>query len=451
MSNMRSEEIKVDRYDVAVFGSGSGGVASAVAAARRGCRVLIVEKNGYVGGMLACGLPYLGYLDANQRPVVGGLAMEFVEALKADGVSYGVRRCPKHDSIVGIKPDEVKLTTAKFLKENGVDILLHTAAVDTVVEDGVLKAVICECAGTRRRVEAKIFVDGTGDGVVSYLAGADYEKGTPGVDLQPPSILFTVGGVDKKGFFAWLEEHPEELEPYTMEYLNESPDFVLVTLQKLWQKLNPIGEWPMGIWAMIYINRFNDSEICINGPRMACTDATDPESITKAELEGQKQAVAFIEMLRKYVPGFEKAYLVHFNDAIGVRETRRVVGYRTLTVEDVKAGRINEETIALGAYPIDIHGSKDYSSQFIHFDKPYGIPYGVTVCKTVGGLMMSGRCISVDSQSYGSCRVMGTCFAVGEAVGTGAALSVQKGCRPEEVDVAEIRDILLKNGGILDI
>lgn len=178
--------------------------------------------------------------------------------------------------------------------------------------------------------------------------------------------------------------------------------FVLVTLQKLWAKLNPIGEWPMGIWAMIYINRFNYSEVCINGPRMAATDATDPQSITQAEILGQRQAVAFIEMLRKYVPGFEKAFLSHINDSIGVRETRRIVGYKTLRIDDVKAGVTGDDTIALGSYPIDIHGSKDYSSQFIHVDEPYGIPYLTTVCKTVGGLMMAGRCISVDREAYGS-------------------------------------------------
>ena len=451
MSNIHAESVMQYDCDVAVIGSGSGGIAAAVAAARAGCRVLVVEKNGYVGGMTTAGLPYLGYLDVQKRPTVGGIATEFVERLRQDNASFGVRYCPKHCSIAAIDPDRVKLTAATFLEDSGVDFLLHTHAIAVEVEDGVLRSIRCECAGTRIQVRAKVFIDATGDGVISYLAGAEYEKGTAGVDLQPPSILFTIGGVNKERFFGWLEEHPEEVEPYTMEYLRAAPDFVLVTLQKLWEKLNPIGEWPMGIWAMIYINRFNDSEVCINGPRMAATDATDPQSITAAEILGQRQAAAFIEMLRKYVPGFEKAFLSHINDSIGVRETRRIVGYKTLRIEDVKAGRTGEDTIALGSYPIDIHGSGDYSSQFIRVDEPYGIPYLATVCKTVGGLMMSGRCISVDREAYGSCRVMGTCFAVGEAAGIGAALSVKQGCRPEQVNPAEIREILLRGGAILSV
>lgn len=182
---------------------------------------------------------YLGYLDVQKRPTVGGIATEFVERLRQDNASFGVRYCPKHCSIAAIDPDRVKLTAAKFLEDSGVDFLLHTHAIAVEVEDGVLRSIRCECAGTRIQVRAKVFIDAIGDGVISYLAGAEYEKGTAGVDLQPPSILFTIGGVNKERFFGWLEEHPEEVEPYTMEYLRAAPDFVLVTLQKLWENSTP--------------------------------------------------------------------------------------------------------------------------------------------------------------------------------------------------------------------
>ena len=165
MSNIRTEAVKQYDYDVAVIGSGSGGIAAAVAAARNGCRVLVLEKNGYVGGMTTAGLPYLGYLDVKKRPTVGGLAIEFVERLKQDNASFGVRYCPKHCSIAAIDPDKVKIAAASFLEENGVDFLLHTNAIEVEVVDGVLKSILCECAGTRLEVRAKIFVDATGDGL----------------------------------------------------------------------------------------------------------------------------------------------------------------------------------------------------------------------------------------------------------------------------------------------
>lgn len=451
MNNVKNEEKKCYQCDVAVIGSGSGGIASAVAAARNGAKVLLVEKKGYIGGMAAI-IPLLGFLDSEQRLVVGGIATEFVEKLKADGVAHGIRYCPHHLSVVCTKADEVKITAAKFLEENGVDFLLHTAMVSAEVTTGKIISVTCQCAGTEIEIKAKVFIDATGDGVLSYLAGADYEKGIAGVDLQPPSIQLIIGGIDKEGFYRWVEEeHPEEWSKWSLSYLKEREDFVFVTLNHLWAKLNPLGKWPMEIWAMIYINRFNNSEALVNGPRMANTDATDPISITRAEVEGQRQALAFVEMLRKHVGGFENAFLSHMHDTIGVRETRRIVGWDTLTIEDVTAGKIDENTIALGSYPIDIHGSGDYSSEFIHFDKPYGIPYLATVAKSVKGLMMAGRCISTDSKAFGSSRVMGTCFAVSEAVGVGAALAAKQGCEPYEVDIKEIRRRLLNNGCVLSL
>ena len=450
MKNIKNDETIRLEYDVAVIGSGSGGLASAVASSRQGARTVIIERNGYAGGMTCSGLPYLGYLDAKRRPVIGGIATEFVEELVKDGASLGVRYCPMHLSAVVVSPDMVKLTAARFLSENGVEILLHTELADAEVDGRTIKRVICRCAGTRIEISAKVFVDCTGDGTLAYLAGADYEKGTAGVDLQPSSIIFTVGGINKAAFLDYVEK-TGDLGVYTRDYLDQSPNYVLVTLGKLWQKLNPIGEWPMGIWAMIYMNRLNETEAAINGPRMACTDATDPFSVTKAEIEGQKQAEQFVQTLRKHVGGFENAFLSHINDSIGVRETRRICGVRTLTVNDVKSGVNGPDTIALGAYPIDIHSSSDNTSYMVRFEEPYGIPYGVTVSCSLDNLMTGGRCISVDREAFGSTRVMGTCFAVSEAAGTGAALAVRHDIAPKDVDVNEIRQILLKNGGILEV
>ena len=229
---------KVLEYDIVVTGSGSGGMASAISAARCGAKVLLVEKNGYVGGMTASGIPFLGYLDKKQRLSVGGFATEFVDMLKERNAALGIRYDPHHQSIVVTRPDEVKVAAAEFCMENGVDIILHSTAVDVLVENGAIREITYDCAGTRFTVRASVFIDGTGDGVISCLAGAAYEKGTPGVDLQPPSIVYVIGGVDKERFYQWLEENPVELgEKWTMEYLRSSPDWCLVFLYTLFLKL----------------------------------------------------------------------------------------------------------------------------------------------------------------------------------------------------------------------
>lgn len=438
--------------DVVIVGSGSGGLSAAITAARNGAKVLLLDKNGYVGGMCASGLPYLGYLDSKQRKTIGGFATEFVDELEKQGASYGVRYCPKHLSIVSTKPDEVKLIAAKMCIENGVEIALHSYLVEAEVKDKKISKLTFDCAGTRFDVSAKVFVDATGDGILSKLAGADYEMGEAGINLQPSSVIYTIGNVDKKRFFDWVEKNPEELTNYTMEYLKERPDFTFVTLSYLRAKLSPKGEWPLkGIWAMIMMNRLNETEVALNGPRIPATDATDPASITYAEIEGLRQAEAFVETLKKHVEGFENAFISHVNDSIGVRETRRVKGIKTLTVDMVRNSIVEDDTIALGSYPIDIHSSNDWTSTFEHVEEPYGIPYLTTVSADIDNLMMSGRCISTDSEAFGSTRVMGTCFAIGEAVGVGAALAVKEDIMPKNVDVQKIRAKLIEKGGILEV
>lgn len=440
--------ILFDSCDVAVVGSGPGGLAAAIAAARNGAKVLLIERNGYLGGNLASGLPLLGYLDYQGNPVMGGFATEFVDRLTKVGAAQGVRKCPHHYSVVAVKPDFCKIVASDLCEEAGVEVLLHCYLTAVKTQGRKITAAIFSCAGNTVEVRAKIFIDGTGDGTLGCLAGAAYQKGNDEGELQPPSIIYTLGGVDKEKLFDWCKQNGE-LGKYSLEYLHESPNWCFVTLSGLFQKLYPKGEWPISIWAMISVNRLNDGELCINGPRMLRTDATDPRDLTKAEREGARQTVAFTEMLRKHVGGFEHAYISHINDSIGVRETRRIVGKKMLCVQQAVSASIPEDTIALAAYFIDVHNSKDFTSKGERIEKPYGIPYLCLVGETNDNLLMAGRCISVDRIVFGSIRVMGTCLAIGEAAGTGAALAIKNQCDPGDVNVAEIRRVLAGNGAIL--
>lgn len=444
--------ISFDSYDVAVVGAGPGGLAAAIAAGRNGAKVLLIERNGHLGGNLASGLPLLGFMDCHGRPVLGGFATEFVDRLTAIGGALGVRKCPHHYSVAVVKPDFCKIVAFDLCEEAGVEVLLHCYLTAVETRDGKVTKAIFSCAGNTIEVEAKIFIDGTGDGTLGYLAGAAFEKGNEEGDLQPPSILYTMGGVDKERFLSWCKEQGYlDGGRYTLEYLHESPNWCFVTLGKLFHELHPKGEWPIAVWAMISVNRLNESEICINGPRMLRTDATDPRDLTRAEREGAKQAVPFTEMLKKYVGGFENAFVSHINDTIGIRETRRIVGRKMLCVEQALAASVPDDTIALAAYFIDVHSSKDFTSKGERVDQPYGIPYLCLVGETHDNLMMAGRCISVDRLVFGSIRVMATCLALGEAAGVGAALAIKDQCTPGEVDVAAVRQILAGNGGILSM
>ena len=167
MSNIHAESVMQYDCDVAVIGSGSGALPRRW---RPRARRLPRPRSGEerICRRHDDGRPALPGLSGRaKRPTVGGIATEFVERLRQDNASFGVRYCPKHCSIAAIDPDRVKLTAAKFLEDSGVDFLLHTHAIAVEVEDGVLRSIRCECAGTRIQVRAKVFIDATGDGVIS--------------------------------------------------------------------------------------------------------------------------------------------------------------------------------------------------------------------------------------------------------------------------------------------
>ncbi len=438
-------------YDVAVLGAGPGGLTAAVAAARQGMKVLLVDRNGYLGGTLASGLPILGFLDCKARQVTGGMAEEVVDRLTEAGGSYGIKFDPHHNSTVTVHPGYMRLVAVKMCQEAGVDILLHCETVNVDVTNGKITCVSVFGKGMRVDIAAKIYMDGTGDGDVGYLAGAAYEKGhgdTKGV--QPPTLMFTLGNVDHEKMFRYLDDHPEDHDD-PVDFFRNEKSHSLVAFKGLYRRLREQGENPVNMPALICINSMNEGQVYINGMRLSNTDGTDLVSLTKAELDGHLQVEKLIAMLKKYVPGFEDCHLISINPAVGIRETRRLIGKKYLTIDKAMAYEVPDDTIALAAYMIDIHSPTDTKSTFIKLQEPFGIPYLTLVNRDIGNLMMVGRCISVDYQVYGSTRVMSTCMAVGEAAGIGAALAIKKNIDPADVDHNEVRKILLANKAILSL
>jgi ribulose 1,5-bisphosphate synthetase/thiazole synthase len=450
------------RTEVAVLGGGPGGIAAAVAAARCGVKVLIVERMGFLGGNLATGLPLLAYLDSQGRQVIGGFAQELVERLIKNEGCYGHRVCPFHNSTTIINPNYARIVCFELIKENKIDLMLHCEVTGTKVINGRIESVTVVGKGTEYEIEAQVFVDATGDGDVAYMAGARFEKGQKetGV-LQPPTLMFDLGGINFEEFFNYIEKHPEELPygsnlthirpGYDASFFRQSPNHVFFGLKALIAKLRAEGKCPIDRDTVIYIRQPFSDHVMINTIRILNFDGSNVHDLSRGELEGHLQILPIVKMLKQYVPGFENCYLSSINPFIGVRESRRIIGQKMLNKEDVINGIIPDDTIGLGSYIIDIHSGDGNDTYIRNLDGPYGIPYGCTLAADIDGLMISGRCISVDAVSFGSTRIMPTCMAVGEGVGVGAALAVKRGKSPSEVNTGEIRRILLQNGAILSI
>lgn len=453
---------KIERKtQIAVIGGGPAGLSAAITAARAGKRVLLIEKNGYLGGNATLGLPLLGFLDLDGRRIVGGIAQEYVNRLAARGQCFGHRVCPKHNSVTNIDPEGFKLLAIEMCREAGVEVLLHAEACDVEVENGALRRVLFWGKGTQLCVEADIFIDCTGDGDVAYLADCSFEAGQPqtGV-LQPPTVMFTLENVDTALLFDHIEKHPEEMTysasidhraGYDAAYFRASPNHVFVGLSKTFARLRAEGKCPVERNTLIYINSTKPREVFVNSTRLLGTDATDLEDLTRAELEGQLQTAALTKMLQQHVPGFADCFVSSIAPSLGVRETRRFKGLTTLTGEMLLDGVVGEDSIALGAYKIDIHSGTDRNTVFKTVKKPFGIPYGILVSAEIDNLMLAGRCASTDAAALASVRVMPQCMSMGEAAGEAAAMALGKGVLPKDVGTGELRERLLSHGVVLTV
>lgn len=447
--------------DVAVFGAGPAGLATAVTAARKGKNVLLVEKNGYLGGTLASGISPLGFLDVTGRQCISGFAQEVISRLQTEGHSLGHRYCPKHNSVSCVGSEYVKLLAIQMCKDAGIKVLLHSESLSVETVGGKVKSVKVFGKCNETVVKAKYFVDCTGDGDVAYLAGCNYEKGQADTGvLQPPTVVFTLENVNMDKLFSYLEKHPEELTynkimdvgpGYDVQYFKSSKNYCFVGLTETCNRLREKGELPVNRENLIFIGSPNTNEVYVNSTRLLNTDATDIWSLTNAELEGQLQAGKLTELLKKYIPGFEDCFISSICPNLGVRESRRFAGQKRLEIEAAFEGSVPEDTIALSGYKIDIHCGDSLKTEFKTVKKPFGIPYGCLVSKDFDNLLFAGRCISTDARIIGSTRVMPTCMAMGQAAGTAVSLCLDSDVLPKNADVDSIRKILLEDGAILSL
>ena len=450
-------------FDVVVVGGGPGGIPAAIAAARGGARVLLVEKNGYLGGNLAIGLPLLGYLDKDGRTVIRGIAQEIVDDLRAYKTSYGYAAsshlaCPMHNSVTLYDHEIFKFVAFHKVLDAGVEVLLHSEVIAANVENATLRSITLFGKGWTIEVSARIFIDATGDGDLAYLAGASYEMGQKDTGvLQPPTLMFTVANVDIEKAIQFVEDDPEQMRlcdstevgpGFDAAFFRKNPNHVMVGMRKLFTQLRAEGKLPINRDTLIYIRSLLPGEVHLNCTRQLGTDGSDVFSLTRAEIEAHLQIEQFVNTLHQYVPGFENCYITQIYPSLGIRETRRFKGLKQLTEDEVMQGIIHDDAVGIGSYIIDIHMGEG-SGTIVKRIPPYGLPYGITVSSEIEGLMFSGRCASMDAVVMSSARVMPVCMAMGEGAGTAAAIAIAERISPRDVDTRKLREILRNNNVLL--
>jgi FAD dependent oxidoreductase len=421
-----------DRYDVIVVGAGSAGSSAAISAARVGARTLLVDRLAFMGGTSTAVLDtfYAFYTPGDvPRRVVGGLAWEVAARLTRDGLAFERPNTYGAGTGVTYDPEALKVLWEELAEAAGVDLLLHAWATGVRLTDGRVAAIRTWSKGGERWFQADAIIDASGDADVAAMAGADYEDATTTPQTQALSTLFRLANVDvaragavpKRELWALLREAAA------------SGEYRLPRLEGSWHRTPHAGV------VMIHMTRIPN------------VDATDPEALTRAEIEGRRQVREYHRFLHDRVAGFEASVVVSTSPAIGIRESRRVLGDHQLSREDVLAARRFDDEIALCGAPIEDHGAGgDTTWQYVAEGGVYGIPYRALLPAGIDGLLVAGRCFSATHDAHASARSMATCMAMGQAAGTAAALAAKAGIRPRAIPAADLRARLLADGALLE-
>ncbi|GAA5165993.1 FAD-dependent oxidoreductase [Amycolatopsis dongchuanensis] len=435
-----AREIPVhEETDVLVVGGGPAGTAAAVAAARLGQRVTLVERYGDLGGLSAGGLVIWidRMTDWSGTPVIAGIGAELLDRLPEGAVAgpgpelwgstdpghvayWRERLSAFRDTVCRspmIDPEWLKIVSHELLVGEGVRVLLHSWAVAAITEDGAVRGMIFESKQGRRAILAKVVVDATGDlDVVAQAGGAfvtDARKDGTGGNVQHCiNTAFTWTGVD---FQRWLE------------FKRDNPS--------AHQELMNRGRELLGYLDTPHVG-WRDDVVVFMGPRMSGYSGLDVEDLSTVELESRRRMVAHLDFFRREAPGFENAWIMLAAPQIGVRMTRRLAGLHPMTAEEWRAGVRHPDEIGVSPSP---------SQKF----PTISVPYRALVPERLDGVVVGGRHVASDATTQAFMREIPQCWMTGHAAGTAAGLAARSGVAPRALDVGEIRQELREQGAFL--
>lgn len=466
-------------YDVVVCGGGTSGIPAAISAARNGAKTLLIERVGQLGGQMNFsgppGFSYAHLFNGLHEQIIGGFAAETHQRLLDDGhaLPHIKPKWRAHYTFSYIDPEWWGFLVYEMLEEAGAELMLHTLVTDVIKDGNTLKGVVVDSPSGKQIVLGKVIIDCTGEGDVSWKAGAEIQK-RPKDEMEPHTVAFTVDGVDWDKVLKYMQENLDEftldhlINPYINPDINVIRKGVLdartiidigevMGFVSIKEKLMKTGEWHGCSGMGFFLMPKEDGRILAHFQHSSHVlgDCTDVRDITKVEIEARKQDVIAFKAFKKHVPGFENAYITRVCPETRIRETRRVMGDYILTEEDVVEARKFDDVIGKSAFPTN--GKHTVGTQALNLSqsKPpkdggsHDIPYRCLVPLGLENFLVAGKHISAEHEAYH--RFLQQTTVTGTAAGTAAALCVKKGITPRELekDVKDLQDALLKQGAIL--
>lgn len=472
-------------YDVAVAGGGTSGVAAAIAAARTGAKTILVERLGALGGQMNVsgppGFAYAWLFNERGEQIIKGIIEETHARLLADGHALPHLRPDFRGpfSFSYVDPDWWGLLMFEMMTESGVELLLHSLVVDAIKDGDTVTGVVVENTSGRQAVMGKVVIDCTGEGDLAVRAGAPFEM-VPKDQIQPHTISFTMDGVDWDRVLSYVTSDPDNFDwDHLAGYAGlTSKEQLLERVQKLTDitelgdlrgfhrelaKGLETGEWHGMSGIGFFLIPRDGGRVQAHfqhSSHVAECDPTDVRDYTWLEVEGRRQAVMALKFIKKYLPGFEDAYLTRVCTEARVRESRRIMGDYKLTSQDVEEARKFPDVIGKSGFPTGHHHVVGAATiildhvtwQVTGLPKDGGshdIPYRCLVPLKVEGLLVAGKACSTDRDPY--MRYLQQTMVTGQAAGVAAAVCAKKGVTPRqlEADVSELQENLQQQGAVL--
>jgi hypothetical protein len=432
-------------WDVIVAGGGPAGSAAAICAARLGAKVLLLEGLGCLGGTGTSALVSYWYsMTDGVNGLVGGLCRELVHTLCKENAASpsAIEKFQQGKPVgsLGFQPEAMKLLLDKLCKDAGVEVrfFTHVIAADADRDQRRVRGVITSSIEGLRYLRAPMFIDATGDAVLTDLCGAPARaagRDTP--KIMPPTLCAALADVDwdrfgKKNQQAMVEQAIAD------GFFSQADRHVPGVIR------NGPGNTAM-----------------MNAGHLFHTNALQTRSLSDAMARGRQLVQEYAAFYRKYMPGCEKLQVLATGALLGIRESRRVVGEYELNHADFKARRHFPDQIAVYSKAIEIHvydlspeEYKRYHEEYTQLDKPkrgesYGLPYGILVPKGWMNLWVAGRCNSSDVKVSGAIRDQPACSLMGQAAGTAAVQALRLKQTACNLDTAQLVETLRQNGAYL--
>ena len=417
-------------YDIIVIGGGFAGAAAAIAAARQGRSVRLIEKYNCLGGAAAFDLvnPFMRYWDfaegrTKKIMLSCGLFAEIVDRIDELGGFRGNTRQTFNEEIL-------KLVLNRMAIESGVELLYGTYLVGAEREGNSIRSLTVSGVGGTYTVSADRYIDATGDANLAMLAGFDYRVGRESDGLcQPMTLCFRLGNVDMEKYAACKPQ-----------------------INPLYKQLRAEGKIQNPREDVLAFYTVTEGILHFNTTRVVKHDPTDAEDVTRAEIMAREQVFEMIAFLRENFEAFRDCVLLSTGMQIGARESRMIVGEYTLTQEDLLACTRFADSVAVCNYDIDIHSPDGSGTSHYYFPdgQYYTIPYRVMIPKGADNLLVTGRCVSATHEAQASLRIMPTVATLGEAAGIAAAISCESGKSVREIDVDQLRKTLRDVGARIE-